>query len=51
MSKKEFRYSEEADEIEELQDRICQKVRSIGCLEVLRRLDDIVKRVYRRGSR
>lgn len=51
MSKKVFRYTEEADEIEELQDRICQKVRSIGCLEVLRRLDDIVKRVYRRGSR
>lgn len=51
MSKKVFRYADDIDEVEELQDRICQKIRSIGCLEVLKRLDDIVKRVYRRGAR
>ena len=39
------------DEVFELQERICTKVRQIGSAEVLRRLDDIVKRIYRRGAR
>lgn len=41
----------EENEIMELQDRICSKVRLIWSKELLKRLDDMVKRVYRRGSR
>ena len=41
----------EENEILELQDRICGKVRLIWNVEILKRLDDMVKRVYRRGSR
>lgn len=41
----------EDEAIVELQERICSKVRLIWNVELLKRLDDMVKRVYRRGSR
>lgn len=48
---KKYTIQSDEDEVFDLQERICTKVRSIGSMEVLRRLDDIVKRIYRRGSR
>lgn len=48
---KKYTIRTDEDEVIDLQERICSKVRSIGSMEVLRRLEDIVKRVYRRGAR
>lgn len=48
---KKYTIMVEGDEVFDLQERICSKVRTICSVEVLQRLDDIVKRIYRRGSR
>lgn len=48
---KKYTIMVEDDEVFDLQERICSKVRTICSVEVLQRLDDIVKRIYRRGSR
>jgi hypothetical protein len=48
--KEKFRMAEDAEEIMELQERICQKVCRISCVALLEKLDDFVSRIYRRGS-
>lgn len=50
--RKENSFMDEREEleIEELQTRICYKVRRIRCVALLEKLEDMVTRVYRRGS-
>ena len=48
--KEKFEMAEEAEEIIEMQERICAKVCRISCLALLEKLDDFVSRIYRRGS-
>lgn len=53
MSKKENRLIQMEDqmEAEELQERICAMVRRIWVVPLLRKTEDFVSRIYRRGSR
>lgn len=51
MVKNNRYYDEEEDRVDELQDRICAKVRTIRCTALLEKVDDFLKRVYRRGAR
>lgn len=53
MSKKENRLIQMEDqmEAEELQERICAMVRRIWVVPLLRKAEDFVSRIYRRGSR
>lgn len=53
MSKKENRLIQMEDqmEAEELQERICAMVRRIWVIPLLRKAEDFVSRIYRRGSR
>ena len=53
MSKKENRLVQLEDEMEaeELQERICAMVRRIWVIPLLRKAEDFVSRIYRRGSR
>lgn len=53
MSKKENKFIQMEDqmECEELQERICCMVRKIWCVPLLRKTEDFVSRIYRRGSR
>lgn len=53
MSKKENRMIQLEDEMEaeELQERICAMVRRIWVIPLLRKAEDFVNKIYRRGSR
>ena len=52
MSKTErFMDEQEEMEIDELQSRICYKISRIRCIALLEKLEDMVNRIYRRGSR
>ena len=53
MSKKENKFIQMEDrmECEELQERICAIVRRIWVVPLLRKAEDFVNRIYRRGSR
>ena len=48
--KEKFDAAEDAEEIMELQERICAKVCRISCVALLEKLDDFVSRIYRRGA-
>lgn len=48
--KEKFIMAEDAEEIMELQERICAKVCRICSVALLEKLDDFVSRIYRRGS-
>lgn len=41
----------DAQEIMDAQERICTKVRRIRSVALLDKLEDIINRIYRRGSR
>lgn len=53
MAKKEFRVIQLEDEMEaeELQEHICSMVRQIWCIPLLKKAEDFMRRIYRRGSR
>lgn len=51
MKEKYYMNEMEEERVDELQDRICAKVRTIRCTALLEKVDDFIKRIYRRGSR
>lgn len=51
MAKNNRYYDEEEGRVEELQERVCAKVRTIRCTALLEKFDDFLKRAYRRGAR
>lgn len=51
MVKNNRYFDAEEDRVDDLQERICAKVRTIRCTALLEKVDDFLKRVYRRGAR